>query len=715
MSHLVALHIKWRGSLIQFERVDPTSTSIASIKAAVEDKTGVVPCDQKLIGLGCKMGNSTADEDNIPLSFVKYVNKGGIIHIQLMGTPQVELIEQQIKEMENLKLENHQVLNDLSLNITPATREWRKLQDFIQKIDIRFMNKPRSGKKLLVLDLDHTLMHFDSKEEGQVGSTSSSTNHNFYRANHNETYCNVMKRPYLEYFLTCVYSHYDICLWSQTHWKWIEIKCNELGISGNRNFKICFVLDKSSMFKIPPSGYVKPLHIIWSKCGHIWNKHNTVHVDDMERNFVLNKQSGVLVTPFYRNGYINAKNDILTHTIGPAAYGTGGLILSSISTTSSNSYADPRNYAMNMYNGSPAARKLGNPCTESFPILPSCATTINKTIPILFTAPNSNPSLCADGCSHQVMEDTSVHDNIPTFGTALGTTLKHPIPSAVPVNSARVLAPNSSMDIELYYLARYELFIFYLVIRLYFFKMTCKFRYLKNISLVEDVSILDHSRWRLYCHHILPDSPNAVADVRRRTEQSSTVDDGSISTAQLTCSCEHVVANASTPIAIGSTFETSGSGSNPGSASASAAGTPSAGSFLPVLSSSPSIKQQIGCGVGNDLSTLLVRSRSNSIQLKDANNSGNITAAKEGNMNSKATTLLSPKFSGAAGYSKEDSDIPTAKPLTNDVGSLNISSMSYNEAIDMISNPDTCSPKKPNPKEMASKKRSVIEKRESES
>ena len=107
--------------MIQFERVDPATTSISAIKAAIEDKTGVVPCDQKLIGLGCKMGNATVAEDNMPLSFVKYVNKGGIVHIQLMGTPQVELIEQQIKELEHMKLQNNQVMNDLSLNITPAT------------------------------------------------------------------------------------------------------------------------------------------------------------------------------------------------------------------------------------------------------------------------------------------------------------------------------------------------------------------------------------------------------------------------------------------------------------------------------------------------------------------------------------------------------------------------------------------------------------------
>mgnify|MGYP003387344159 CR=1 FL=1 len=134
-------------------------------------------------------------------------------------------------------------------------------------------------------------MHFDSKEEGQVGNTTASTNYNVYQSNHNAAYCEAMKRPFMEYFLTCVYPHYDIVIWSQTHWKWIEIKLTELKMIPNTGYKICFILDKGSMFKIPPSGYVKPLHIIWTHLPQ-WNKTNTIHIDDMDRNFILNKGSG---------------------------------------------------------------------------------------------------------------------------------------------------------------------------------------------------------------------------------------------------------------------------------------------------------------------------------------------------------------------------------------------------------------------------------------
>ena len=52
--------------------------------------------------------------------------------------------------------------------------------------------------------------------------------------------------------------------------------------------------------------YVKPLEIIWSKCSNLgWGPHNTIHVDDLERNFELNKQCGVLISPFHLKPVLN--------------------------------------------------------------------------------------------------------------------------------------------------------------------------------------------------------------------------------------------------------------------------------------------------------------------------------------------------------------------------------------------------------------------------
>ena len=78
-----------------------------------------------------------------------------------------------------------------------------------------------------------------------------------------------MKRPFMDEFLTAgelmmdsvclllpknhlasVYPYYDLAIWSQTHWKYIDIKVHQLGIVGNPNFKVCFILDKTSMYDL---------------------------------------------------------------------------------------------------------------------------------------------------------------------------------------------------------------------------------------------------------------------------------------------------------------------------------------------------------------------------------------------------------------------------------------------------------------------------------
>jgi ubiquitin-like domain-containing CTD phosphatase 1 len=159
------------------------------------------------------------------------------------------------------------------------------------------MNEPRPGKPLLVLDLDHTLLDFSSKTL-QRDSTTNQVGAGMAAA---------MKRPYMDFFLVTAYKHYDLVVWSQTSWRWLETKLTELGMVTHPGYKFCFVLDKTSMFTVKStkrSGksvvhHVKPLEIIWSKFPH-WGSHNTVHVDDLSRNFALNLGSGLKVSGFYR-------------------------------------------------------------------------------------------------------------------------------------------------------------------------------------------------------------------------------------------------------------------------------------------------------------------------------------------------------------------------------------------------------------------------------
>jgi HAD-superfamily hydrolase (TIGR02245 family) len=131
----------------------------------------------------------------------------------------------------------------------------QKISRLTQKIDIKFLNPPRWGSKLLVLDLDHTLIDFSCRFEFMFEQ---------------------LKRPYLDKFLAACYrQQYDIAIWSQTNWRWLELKLTELNLLNRKEYKICFALDKSSMFTVRQN-YIKPLQLIWNKFGDRWGPRNTV-------------------------------------------------------------------------------------------------------------------------------------------------------------------------------------------------------------------------------------------------------------------------------------------------------------------------------------------------------------------------------------------------------------------------------------------------------
>jgi ubiquitin-like domain-containing CTD phosphatase 1 len=124
-----------------------------------------------------------------------------------------------------------EVWDDFDTDFKTLSKDWHrskrngeKLDQFTAQTAINEITPPRLGKKLLVLDLDHTLLDFARDS--------------------------VVQRPGLVDFLTESYLHYDLVVWSQTSWRWLELKLTELGLLDHAGFKFCFVLDKTSMFSI---------------------------------------------------------------------------------------------------------------------------------------------------------------------------------------------------------------------------------------------------------------------------------------------------------------------------------------------------------------------------------------------------------------------------------------------------------------------------------
>ena len=157
MSESIDINLKWRDNSYAFSIL--LSAPLSELRVLIEGLTNVPSKNQKLIGLTKKIGLKL--DDDATLESQQLAVKNGIIKISLIGTPDAEIAKFESKTMT----ETVHVFNDFSHGYSPATKEWKQLQEFSQKTSINFINEPRAGKKLLVLDLDHTLLDFSSKED----------------------------------------------------------------------------------------------------------------------------------------------------------------------------------------------------------------------------------------------------------------------------------------------------------------------------------------------------------------------------------------------------------------------------------------------------------------------------------------------------------------------------------------------------------------------
>ncbi|ORY28457.1 HAD-like domain-containing protein [Naematelia encephala] len=276
-------------------------------RAKLETLTAVPAASQKIIGL--TKGKLSAELDSTRFGALG-VKKG--CKFTMIGTPEAQVF----KDPSLVKLP--EIFDDFDMQypshptgkgggILPADdpRNKRKVQEVIQSCPITVMNEPRPGKKLLVLDLDYTIVDTKPLLEGSLPAEECA-------------------RPGLHEFLESVYEHYDIVVWSQTHWRWLESKLVELGmIGGTRNYRICFVSDRTTMFPIFSKRggkimkhEVKPLAYFWAKFPE-WSQKNTIHIDDLARNFALNPGEGLKIRAFKSAGTLEGLQDRELLKLGP--------------------------------------------------------------------------------------------------------------------------------------------------------------------------------------------------------------------------------------------------------------------------------------------------------------------------------------------------------------------------------------------------------------
>ncbi|OQR95766.1 hypothetical protein THRCLA_07582 [Thraustotheca clavata] len=273
-SEVITLVGKWKKEEVRVEAIP--EMRILDVKQLLYERVGIHPTRQKLIGLNLR-GKPAADDVLLSALTLKNPQK-----FMLVGTIESEVF------VDLPPSARPNVFDDFTCAFAPDSALWHiakennlALQKAIEEAQIPIIHQPRQGKKLLVLDLDHTLMDISATKDNDIPSSR-------------------FMRPHLHIFLTRVWAQYDLCIWSQTSWKWIEIKLTELGMLTTPDYRINFIMDKTNMFvynapdaRKKRSNKVKALEIIWKKFPGLWHMGNTVHVDDLPHNFNMNPRNGI--------------------------------------------------------------------------------------------------------------------------------------------------------------------------------------------------------------------------------------------------------------------------------------------------------------------------------------------------------------------------------------------------------------------------------------
>ena len=257
------------------------STTISTVKNMILEQTNILPKRQKFVGLSMMEETATVpkkgdnlkrrkkaiDDDECTLDKLHikkpkdcvFDSNGELIHTYhsfiLMGTPESEIFIDPDSTMHDGR---NNVVNDFDLDFNIGSSEWKEhfvnhqnLVKFTNSTEVHIMNPPREGKKLMVLDLDHTLLDFSSKKIVNTANAARYGDGNNNTTGDNDVSSaaavapiptvqetiNQMKRPYMDEFLTEMYQYYDLVVWSQTSWRWLETKLVELGMLTNPNYR----------------------------------------------------------------------------------------------------------------------------------------------------------------------------------------------------------------------------------------------------------------------------------------------------------------------------------------------------------------------------------------------------------------------------------------------------------------------------------------------
>jgi len=216
---ILDLRYRWSGSIYEISVAE--SDTVGDLKALIFSQTTIPVERQKILSLT----KGKLPDDETVLGQLKLHERAGK-EFSVLGTPIGKELQASLYNGPSDALNEQDVEQATSLKLDdPALkrRNARKLLEAVNKLNINIMNEPRPGKKLLVLDLDYTIL-----------DTHAWKSQSFHAIDY--------QRPGMHEFLTAVYPHYDIVIWSQTSWMWLESKLIELNMVGEEQtaYKIAF-------------------------------------------------------------------------------------------------------------------------------------------------------------------------------------------------------------------------------------------------------------------------------------------------------------------------------------------------------------------------------------------------------------------------------------------------------------------------------------------
>lgn len=143
------------------------------------------------------------------------------------------------------------------------------------KVDAGQIEVSMTRKGCIVLDLDESMVRTSIKSNG-YDSLSDTASERAYKLYLSDGVMWGLKRPYLEVFLDCCFSNFEVGVWSAGDDEYVAALAEQLFVK--KKHVPLFVWGRSKCFRLKGE-YYKPLDRVFDEFPHI-DKHNTVIIDD---------------------------------------------------------------------------------------------------------------------------------------------------------------------------------------------------------------------------------------------------------------------------------------------------------------------------------------------------------------------------------------------------------------------------------------------------